>query len=56
MNALTSWRELGRATQARDATLVALLSLELQDLQQERQRGLLLGLYQPRHHFRARPS
>ena len=37
--------------QALDAALVSLLGLELQDVEQQRQRRLLLRLDEPRHQF-----
>ena len=41
-------RQLRGAAQARDAALVSLVRFELQDLQQQRQGGLLLGLDEAR--------
>ena len=44
-------RQLRRAAQARDAALVSLLRFELQDVQQQRERRLLLRLDEARHHL-----
>ena len=44
-------RQLRGAAQARDAALVPLLGFELQDLQQQRQRRLLLRLDEARDHL-----
>jgi hypothetical protein len=42
-----AWRELRRAPQAREPSLQPLLRLEIQHLEEERQRGLLVGLDEP---------
>ena len=47
-------RQLRRAPQARDAALVSLLRFELQDLQEQRQRRLLLRLDEARDQFARR--
>ena len=44
-------RQLGRPAQARDAALVSLLRFELQDVEQQRERRLLLRLDEPRDHL-----
>ena len=49
-------RQLRGAAQARDAALVSLLGLELQDVQQQRERRLLLRFDEARDQSRARPS
>ena len=46
-----SRRQLGRPAQARDAALVPLLRFELQDVQQQRERRLLLRLDEARDHL-----
>ncbi len=44
-------RESGGPAQTRDPALVSLLGFQLQDLEEQRQRRLLLGLHEPRHQF-----